>query len=415
MFPTRALGAALTAATLTAFSWPSVRGPDEPPAPSERRARQWALDPLDVPEAWRTTRGEGVIVAVLDTGVDARHPDLAGAVVSGPDLTGTAHRRSWWGHHGTAMASVIAGRGRGDGRSRGVTGIAPSATILSVRVALEHDDPRRRQHRERGKGALARGIRYAVDRGAKVISMSLGGGGRSWQGSAAEQQAVRYALDRGAVLVASSGNDGAGLNRRHFPAAYPGVISVGAVDQAMRVAPFSNRQDHLSVVAPGVEIVAADGPGSYTVGNGTSSAAALVAGIAALIRAEYPELSPEQIRHAIEYGTTHRPAEGHNPAYGHGVVNASRALERAAQLRRQWLRAPGADRETGGATGEATGGEPGGEPGRDAVGRDGGRDGGGASAGTGMGHGLRRIVCGALSLLVIVLAIRLLLGRRPYP
>nr|BFE84083.1 hypothetical protein GCM10020093_066840 [Planobispora longispora] len=118
--------------------------------------------------------------------------------------------------------------------------------------------------------------------------MSLGCGGRSWEGSAAEQEAVRYALDRGAVLVASSGNDGAGLNRRHFPAAYPGVISVGAVDEAMRVAPFSNRQAHLSVVAPGVEIVTADGPGSYTVGSGTSSAAALVAGIAALIRAEFP-------------------------------------------------------------------------------------------------------------------------------
>ncbi|MFC4060313.1 S8 family serine peptidase [Planomonospora corallina] len=331
----RALGAAVAVTALTAFTWPSGAAP----ALDRRQERQWALAAMDAPQAWRTTRGEGVTVAVLDTGVEARHPDLAGAVVEGPDLTGTSRRTSLWGRHGTAMASVIAGRGRGAGRSPGVTGIAPAATVLSVRVALENDDPRRGRARRGAGDALARGIRYAVDHGAQVISMSLGGGGGSWRGSPAEESAVLYALARGAVLVASSGNDGAGANRQNFPAAYPGVIAVGAVDENLRVAPFSNRQDYLSVVAPGRRILAADGNASYVLGDGTSSAAALVAGVAALIRSEFPELGPAQVRRAVERGTVRAPGTGRDPAYGHGVANAERALEQAARMRRLPLRA----------------------------------------------------------------------------
>ncbi|WP_327107132.1 S8 family serine peptidase [Nonomuraea glycinis] len=293
------------------------------------RARQWQLSLLRLPEAWRTSRGEGVLVAVLDTGVRA-HPDLGGVVVQGPDLTGAARTGGMWGHHGTAMASLIAGRGHGPGL--GVIGVAPAARVLSVRVTLESADPRRELLRSGGRHALARGIRYAVDHGADVISMSLGGGSGAWEGAAAEEEAVQYAFARGVVLVASSGNDGDTTNRKTFPAAYPGVIAVGAVDSRLRPARFSNRRDYLSVVAPGTGIVTASAFGDYVVGDGTSSAAAMVAGIAALIRSAHPDLSPFQVRRAIERGTRQRPPGGYDSSYGHGVANAVLALREAGRL-----------------------------------------------------------------------------------
>ncbi|HEX4814711.1 MAG TPA: S8 family serine peptidase [Nonomuraea sp.] len=294
------------------------------------RAGQWQLDTLRLPEAWRASRGAGVLVAVLDTGVNSRHPDLAGAVVEGPDLTGTRVVPGLWGRHGTAMASLIAGRGHGDERRGGVLGVAPAARVLSIRVTLENDDPRREDQRSATRDVLAKGIRYAADHGADVISMSLGGGSGAWQGSPAEQEAVRYAIAKGAVLVASAGNDGAAANRKNFPAAYPGVIAVGAVDRRLTLAGFSSRQDYVSVVAPGTEIVTADGADSYVVGDGTSSAAAMVAGIAALIKSAHPDLSPQLVRRAIELGT--RRADGRGPAYGHGVADALLALRAADRM-----------------------------------------------------------------------------------
>ncbi|MEV0151605.1 MULTISPECIES: S8 family serine peptidase [unclassified Nonomuraea] len=328
-------------------------------------AAQWQLPALRLPEAWRISRGEGVLVAVLDTGVNGRHPDLTGSVVTGPDLTGTGSRPGRSGHHGTAMASLIAGHGHtGTPASRvaafsppsspargaqaaqetartGVIGVAPEARVLSVRVTLENDDPLRARpsatrlsaaRPSAGRpDALARGIRYAADHGADVISMSLGGGSGAWRGSPAEQAAVRYALCRGAVLVASSGNDGETTNRRNYPAAYPGVIAVGAVNQRLRVTAFSNRQNYLSVVAPGTGILTADGAGSYVVGDGTSAAAAMVAGIAALVRSAYPGLPPDRVRAAIERGTVARPP-ARNPSYGHGMADALLALREAGRM-----------------------------------------------------------------------------------
>ncbi|MEQ4717374.1 S8 family serine peptidase [Nonomuraea sp. B19D2] len=294
------------------------------------RAGQWQLAAMRLPEAWRSSKGEGAVVAVLDTGVNCCHPDLRGAVVQGPDLTGAA--KGLWGWHGTAMASLIAGRGHGDERKGGVIGVAPAARVLSIRVTLENGDPLRVQQRSGGHDALARGIRYAVDHGADVISMSLGGGSGAWEGSASEEEAVKYAIDKGAVLVASSGNDGESANRKNFPAAYPGVIAVGAVDRSLDVTRFSNRQDYLSVVAPGTEIVTADGDDSYVMSDGTSSAAAMVAGIAALIKSAHPDMSPYDVRTAIELGTRKRPANGHSAAYGHGVADALLALREADRL-----------------------------------------------------------------------------------
>jgi len=145
-----------------------------------------------------------------------------------------------------------------------------------------------------------------VDHGADVINMSLGGGKLFYDGSSTEEDAIRYALAKGVVLIASAGNDGAGANRKNFPAAYPGVIAVGAVDRRMQVWPDSNRHSYVAVCAPGVDIVSADASGGYVVGTGTSPSSAIVAGVAALIRARYPRLTPQEVRQALVQGSVPR-------------------------------------------------------------------------------------------------------------
>ncbi|WP_433351026.1 S8 family serine peptidase [Microtetraspora malaysiensis] len=345
---------------LAAFLLTGAAGPSENLG-ATIRSRQWPLQAMEVRTAWRTTRGAGVTIAVLDTGIDDRHPDLSGAVVQGPDFTGTASAPGAGpscdtetgakpsasaggkasgsappaasGKHGTAMAALIAGRGHGPSRSYGVLGIAPEARILSIKVTLDDDDPRWTDAaRTTCRDAVARGIRYAVDHGAQVISMSLGGGSGAYRGSPAEERAVRYALSRQVVLIASSGNDGAGANRRNFPAAYPGVIAVGAVDRTLHPAPFSNRQRYLSLVAPGTEIISARGGHSYVTADGTSAAAALVAGVAALVRSRYPDLPARDVRRALQRGVSPRPPGGRDDAYGAGMANARRAIEAAERL-----------------------------------------------------------------------------------
>jgi type VII secretion-associated serine protease mycosin len=300
------------------------------------RSREWPLTALHVPQAWKYSKGAGVTVAVLDTGVDGRHPDLVGRVIQGPDYTGRGRRPGspYWGRHGTAMASIIAGHGHGPGHTSGVMGVAPLAKILSIRVTWENDDPERtdRDQINRTGDAVAKGIKYAVDHGAQIINMSLGGGKMIYNGNPIEEEAVRYALSRGAMLIASAGNDGAGLNRTNFPAAYPGVLAVGAVDKTMRPAKFTNRHDYVSVAAPGVDIVSADAGRSYVQGTGTSPSAAIVAGIAALVRSNCPTLSPDQTRLALERGTTHRPPGGRNTKIGAGVTDAVKAIYAGHQI-----------------------------------------------------------------------------------
>jgi serine protease len=294
------------------------------------RSREWPLTALHVPQAWRWSKGYGATVAVLDTGVDGRHPDLVGRVIQGPDFTGRERRPggAYWGRHGTSMASIIAGHGHGPGRSYGVMGVAPQAKILSIRVTWENDDPVRSDRTQvaRNRDAVAKGIRYAVDHGAQIINMSLGGGKMAESGDPAEEEAIRYALGKGAMLIASAGNDGAGLNRTNYPAAYPGVTAVGAVDKTLRPARFTNRHDYVSVAAPGVDIVSADAGRSYVQGTGTSPSAAIVAGIAALVRSRYSCLSPDQMKQALEQGTVRRPPGGRSTKVGAGVTDAVKAI-----------------------------------------------------------------------------------------
>ncbi|MFD6890043.1 type VII secretion-associated serine protease mycosin [Streptomyces sp. NPDC059957] len=306
-----------------------------PPAAADAiRDRQWGLLALRADEAWGTTMGEGVTVAVLDTGVDPTHPDLAGQVMEGADLVGIGAVRGdrAWARHGTAMAGIIAGHGHGTDRKKGILGIAPAAKILPVRVILEEGDPGRDKARESKGGALAEGIRWATDHGADVINLSLGDDSSSAHHDAAEDEAVQYALGKGVVVVASAGNGGKSGDRISYPAAYPGVIAVTAVNRENKKASFSTRSWYATVSAPGVNVVIADPDRSYYNGWGTSAASAYVSGAVALVRAVHPDLSPAQIKNLLEDTASSPPRGGRDDSRGFGLVDPVAALQKADEL-----------------------------------------------------------------------------------
>jgi subtilisin family serine protease len=313
-------------------------------ADSVRDGQMWALNMMNVPEAWQDSRGQGVTVAVLDSGVLPDVSDLAGSVVTGPDLTGvgTSASNADWGQHGTWMASIIAGHGHGLDSEDGITGVAPMAKILSVRVIPDRNDPGyskyEREREDDVQNSLAKGITYAVNHGADVISMSIGYSSPS----ASVRSALQYAYGHGVAVVASSGNSGDtqsaskdGFAPLKFPADYPGVIGVAAVSTTGSVAGFSSNNLSVEVAAPGVNISAQGRDGQYWLVTGTSPACALVAGVAALIKAKYPTLAPDLMAKALSSTTHYRPAGGYDQEVGFGTVDATAALAAAGQLATQ--------------------------------------------------------------------------------
>jgi type VII secretion-associated serine protease mycosin len=310
-------------------------------ADSVRSAQQWVLDAVDAPAAWPVTQGSGVTVAVIDSGVQPEVSDLAGSVTSGPDLSGVSTPASDanWGMHGTWMASLIAGHGHGPGGTEGISGVAPQAKILSIRVLPDKKDPGYAQYKHesssRGQRALARAIRYAVDHHADVISMSLGYGASSRVVRAALQDATRHRV----VVVASSGNSGAAASddgKAHapysFPADYPGVLGVAAVDRSGSPAPFSSDNLSVQIAAPGVKVPAQGSDSEYWLVSGTSPACALTAGVAALIRSVYPHLAPALVIRAITVSAQNQPKQGYDDRVGFGTLDAAVALTTAGKL-----------------------------------------------------------------------------------
>ncbi|GAA4087408.1 MULTISPECIES: type VII secretion-associated serine protease mycosin [Streptomyces] len=308
------------------------------------RDRQWELGAMHTEQAWQTTKGKGITVAVLDTGVDGSHPDLAGQVLPGNDLIGFGAGQGSrdWARHGTAMAGIIAGHGHGAGDRAGVLGIAPEARILPVRVILESTDPARKQARETKGGALAAGIRWAADNGADVINLSLGDDSASAHPEPAEDAAIQYALGKGAVVVASAGNGGDQGDHISYPAAYPGVIAVAAVDKNGTHASFSTRRWYATVSAPGVDVVIADPDRKYYEGWGTSAASAFVSGAVALVRSVNHGLTPAQIKKLLEDTARNAPDGGRDDARGYGMIDPAAALAAAARLKPAGLRSQSA-------------------------------------------------------------------------
>src|SRR6185437_3586808 len=334
-------------------------------SPAVTRADQWWLTALGTPAALRAApgAGKGVTVAVLSTVVDARHPDLAGAVTAGPDFSqsGRAAGGSYWGAEGTAVASVIAGHGHGSGGRAGITGIAPGARILSLQVTLEYNDPLNADAAvtRRLPAAIAAGIRYAVGHGATVIALPLDpatlpaapSGDPAAGGSAAEKAAVSFALAHNVVLVAPAGDNGAAGDSVSYPAAYPGVIAVGATARNGQLSPFTSTRPYVALTAPGsgttpdpaapsgmtaspaAGLMAAAPDGGYEPLATSDMSAALTAGVAALIRGRYPWLTAAEVALAIEHGVT--PPPGGNAAsapagWGRGALDAGAALGAAS-------------------------------------------------------------------------------------
>jgi subtilisin family serine protease len=309
-------------------------------ADTVRNAQMWVLNAVSAPTAWSVTRGEGATVAVIDSGVNPDVSDLAGSVITGPDLTGvrTPPGNPNWGVHGTWMASLIAGHGHAGGGS-GIVGVAPASKVLSIRVVTDRHDPGYSAYEHESDGrvqaALAQAITYAIKHRADVISMSLGYG----EPSTVVRAALQDALDHGVVVVASSGNDGnsagvaaTGQAPYSFPADYPGVLGVAAVSRSGSPARFSSDNLSVQVAAPGVNVPAQGRDGQYWLVSGTSPACALTAGVAALIKARYPRLKPALVVQAITSSTQNRPPGGYDNKVGFGTVDAAAALTVAAKL-----------------------------------------------------------------------------------
>ena len=322
----------------------SIGLPALPASADQVRQSEYWLRTLGITSAWTASKGSGVTVAVLSDGVSPRQPDLAGAVMTAPAPAGAPTAAGgYFGEQGTAIASLIAGHGHGTASNSGIIGVAPQARILSVPVTLPADDPQlsRAAVATAIPGGIAAGIRYAVHHGATVIDLPLdpgqpgvtgtGGAAAAAGGSPAERSAVAFALHHDVVLVAPAGDDGAAADASNYPAAYHGVIAVGAFDQVFNRAAWSNHQSYVTVTAAGAAVTAASGSGYQTMSS-TSAASAVVSGIAALIRARYPQLTVADVRKALTSSTLYRRPGGLADGSGYGAVDAGKALAAAGQL-----------------------------------------------------------------------------------
>jgi len=254
--------------------------------------------------------GEGVVVALLDTGVDTEHPDLAANLMDGRNFVDDNDNVTDVDGHGTMVCGIVAAIAN---NSIGVAGVAPKVTIMPLKVISESGGDLR---------DIDLAIKYAADHGAHVIGMSLGG--NFSKGLLVMEAAVNYAYQRGCVLVAAAGNDNS--SEPFYPAAFDNVIAVSAIDEADEKASFSNYGDYIDFCAPGVNIVSTINGGTYASGNGTSFAAPFVTGVVAIMLSKYPALSNENIVETLRAQAVDLGETGWDPFFGWGLVDASAAV-----------------------------------------------------------------------------------------
>jgi subtilisin family serine protease len=274
------------------------------PARSGIRDQQWHLDYLHIDQAHTISTGKGVVVGVIDTGVDAGHPDLAGSVLPGADLDYThgADGQTDRDGHGTAMAGLIAAHG-------GALGIAPDATILPIIV---------------GPSSRSNAIDYAVEHGATVLCLAY----VEQSSDPYEDDAIARAIAQDVVVIAGIGN--APTDRIQYPAAYRDVVGAAGVDRNGDHAEISVITPTADLAAPAVQIHTtasriAQGT-DYAETTGTSPATAIIAGVAALIRAKYPDMPAAEVIHRMTATAIDKGAPGRDDEYGYGIVDPVAAL-----------------------------------------------------------------------------------------
>lgn len=297
--------------------------PDDPADPV--RASEYWLDGARIREAWQTTRGEGVTIAVIDTGIGKVPETFGDAVIGGTDVSGagTPDGRTPLGavdgDHGSWVASLAAGRGAADGT--GMIGVAPEANLLSISVGF-------------GAAAavpfteqVAKGMRWAVDNGADVINLSFTTNTLDWDES--WDDAFLYAFEHDVVVVVAAGNRGSGTSIIGAPATIPGVLTVGGVDQTGTASVEASTQGiTIGISAPSEGLLGVSADGEVVPWRGTSGAAPIVSGIAALIRSAHPDIKAIDVINRII--KTAIPVEGakkpQDPLYGYGLVDAAAAI-----------------------------------------------------------------------------------------
>lgn len=268
---------------------------------------QWFHSFLKTSQANSISAGSGVKVAIIDSGVDASHPDLAGSVLPGTDLTAPSggDGRIDSDGHGTGMAGLIVAHGR-------VNGIALEARVLPVRTGVAAGG---------GVSRLAQGVRWAVANGAQVISIS----NAVDEDDLLLRQEIQAALQADVVIVAAAGNlpDDQGVQ---YPAAIPGVLAVAGVDRNGNRSSVSVTGPEVDIAAPSDNISSTDKGGGYRIGTGTSDATAIVAGAAALVRSRFPDLKASEVVRRLTATATDKGPPGRDNEYGYGVLNLVAAL-----------------------------------------------------------------------------------------
>jgi subtilisin family serine protease len=290
------------------------------------RDAEWHLRYLHVEEAQQHATGDGVVVAVLDSGVDASHPDLTGSVLPGRSAVGADELARFDADgRGTALAGLIAAHGHGTGNADGVMGVAPRAKVLPVVVTggaatggpstpagPAADDP----------DAVARGIQVALQNGAKVICV-----GRSVPASGQLHDAVEAARRADAVVVAADANNRAGEDFAPYPAGYEGVLAAAPMNRDLTVTVASRSGRPLALAVPGVDVVTTNTGGGYRIDSG-ATAAGVLAGAVALVRSAYPGLAADEILHRLTATAVDAGPPGRDEMYGFGQLDLVAALTR---------------------------------------------------------------------------------------